>query len=153
MDELRSRGNEILDIKIKKVYYNYLEVCNVEVSIPNLELLGITEDSILNFQTRFFYELRNLLLTNTIFIKRTENSYTYIFRITDSYALNNIHKIKPLGDYILNNFNYKRAFLSEAPESRVFSIIKDEYTNKRKIIRHNSFSDFSEGNYIKKLRI
>ena len=120
------------------------------MSIPNLELLGITQESILNFQTRFFYELGHILLTKQVFIKRTEYSYTYIFRITDSYALNNIHKIKPLGDYILNNFNYKRSFLSEAPESSVFSIIKDESTNKRKIIRHNSFV---EGNYIKKLRI
>ena len=140
----------ILDIKIKKEYIKYLELYNVEVSIPNLELLGITQESILNFQTRFFYELGHILLTKQVFIKRSEDSYTYIFRITDLYAFHNIYKIKPLGDYILNNFPYKRSFLSEAPESSVFSIIKDESTNKRKIIRHNSFA---EGNYIKKLRI
>lgn len=152
MVELRSMNieNEIIDINIKKVYYDYLEVCNVEVSIPNLELMGITNESVLNFQTRLFYEVGNLLLTNQVFINRSEDKYTYIFRIKDYYALNNIDKIKPLGDYILNNFSYKKSFLGEAPESTVFSIIKDQSTNKRKIIRHNSFA---EGNYIKKLRI
>ena len=112
--------------------------------------MGITNESVLNFQTRLFYEVGNLLLTNQVFINRSEDKYTYIFRIKDYYALNNIDKIKPLGDYILNNFSYKKSFLGKAPESTVFSIIKDQSTNKRKIIRHNSFA---EGNYIKKLRI
>ena len=150
MDELRSRENKIIDIKIKKENIKYLELWNVEVSIPNLELIGITRESVLNFQTRFFYELGHLLLTNKVFIRRSEDRYTYIFRITDFYAFNNLDKIKTLGDFILNNFPYKRLFLNEAPESMAFSIIKDESTNKRKIIRHNSFS---EGNDIKKLRI
>jgi hypothetical protein len=150
MDELRSRENKIIDIKIKKENIKYLELWNVEVSVPNLELIGITRESVLNFQTRFFYELGHLLLTNKVFIRRSEDRYTYIFRITDFYAFNNLDKIKTLGDFILNNFPYKRLFLNEAPESMAFSIIKDESTNKRKIIRHNSFS---EGNDIKKLRI
>ena len=105
----RSVGEfSIIDIQIKKVYYEYLEICNVEISIPNLELLGITCQSVLDFQMRFFYELGHLLLTKKVFIKRSEEIYTYIFRITDYYALNNLNKIKSLGDYILNDFCFRK---------------------------------------------
>ena len=117
----------IFDIQIKKEYVKYLELWNVEVSIPNLELLGITRQSILDFQTRFFYEIGHVLLTKQVFIKRSEDRYTYIFRIIDSYAFHNLNKIKPLGDFILNNFHFMT------------------FTKKRKII------SFIEG--IKKLRI
>jgi hypothetical protein len=119
----------ILDIKIKKEYVKYLELWNVEVSIPDLEVLGMTRQSILDFQTRFFYELGHLLLTNKVFINNSDNRYTYIFRIIDSYAFHNLNKIKPLGDFILNNFHFMT------------------FTKKRKII---TFTEFAG---IKKLRI
>jgi len=99
---------EIILIEKKKVYYEYLEVLNIEISIPNLELLGITHLSVLNFQMRFFSELGYLLSTDNIFIRKTEDTYTYIFRINDYYSLNNISKIKPLGDFILNDFIFNR---------------------------------------------
>jgi len=111
---------EVILIEQKKVNYNYLEVLNIEVSILNLELLGILRESVINFQMRFVAELENLLLTKLVFIRNSDELYTYIFRINDYYALNNLSKIKPLGDYILNDFSFKKR------------------DNKRKQIRYES---------------
>jgi hypothetical protein len=122
---------EILDIKQTKRYWKYLEFLDIEISIINLELLGIYHQSVLDFQMRFFYELGHLLLTNRIYINKNDTIITYIFRINDYYALNNLSKIKPLGDFILNDFPFKYC------------------SKKRKIVRQESFQISKKFKHIK----
>ena len=121
---------EILNVEKKISFWKYLQILDIEVSLPNLETFGIKHQSVMDFQMRLFYELGNLLLTNKVFIKRSEETYTYIFRISDYYAFNNIDKIKPLGDFILNNFSFKK----ENNKRKKISFDNNEISKKIKLL-------------------
>ena len=106
-NEMKCNEINVLKVEKKIRFWKYLQLLDIEITIPNLESLRIQRQSVLDFQMRFFTELGHLLLTKIIFIERNNSFYTYIFRITDHYALNNISKIKPLGDFILNDFSFR----------------------------------------------
>ena len=98
---------EVLNVEKKIKFWKYLEFLDIEVTIPNLENFGIKRESVMDFQMRFFRELGYLLLTDKVYISKNETSYIYIFRINDYYALNNLSKIKAVGDFILDDFPFK----------------------------------------------
>ena len=120
---------EVLNVEKKIKFWKYLELLDIEVTLPNLESLGIKHESVMDFQMRFFMELGYLLFTDKVFIVRKETSYIYIFRISNYYALNNLSKIKPVGDFVLNNFPFK--YISK--KRKVFTETK-ELSKKIKLL-------------------
>lgn len=103
---------KILNIETSIEHIKYLQYKLIILTIPNLEKYNVSRESVLNFQTRLFYELNNLFmdLDNQqlyIRIQRNESYYKYIIRITNIYTLKNILHIESTVNTIFEHFPFK----------------------------------------------
>ena len=85
---------------------------NIILTLPNLKAYNVEHESILNFQTKLFYELNNIFwdpYNSPIYIRIDKNtSYiTYILRVTNKYMLKNKLFLKDYVNNMLNTFNFK----------------------------------------------
>jgi hypothetical protein len=118
----------MVEFKVHKIqqtneFCSYLEFNLVELTIPNLEAYGVTHESLLNFQTKLFYEIDNLFWdpnNSPIYIRihRNDTYYTYTIRVINLYNLKNINRLEHLVNSIFDTFpfkylNKKRRLLSE----------------------------------------
>ena len=101
----------VLNIQESTELVGYLEYKTVVLTIPNLEIYNITNESILEFHSKILYELNNLFwdfYNSPLYIKITkETNITYTIRITNRYMLKNIVRLEEVVNSIFFNFPFK----------------------------------------------
>ena len=102
----------VINIEQKNEFIGYKEYKLVILTIVNLESYYVSRKSILNFQTRLFYELNNLFWDPScspiyIRIEKDESEYKYIIRVTNIYMLKNIVYLENLVNRIFYEFPFK----------------------------------------------
>ena len=101
---------KVLNIETKIESIKYLQYNIIILTIPNLEKYNVSHESVLNFQTRLFYELNNLFMdqeTLYIRIQRNESYYKYSIRVTNIYILKNILRLENTVNSIFEGFPFK----------------------------------------------
>ena len=101
---------KVLNIETKIESIKYLQYNIIILTIPNLEKYNVSHESVLNFQTRLFYELNNLFMdqeTLYIRIQRNESYYKYSIRFTNIYILKNILRLENTVNSIFEGFPFK----------------------------------------------
>ena len=100
---------ELKVISVEKTveYFDHLMYNLVNLTIPNLELYEIVNESILNFHSKLFYEITNLFWNPYIRIEKNASYYTYKIRVYDVYSLKNISMLENLVNNILEKFPFK----------------------------------------------
>ena len=101
---------KVLNIETKIESIKYLQYNIIILTIPNLEKYNVSHESVLNFQSRLFYELNNLFMdqeTLYIRIQRNESYYKYSIRVTNIYILKNILRLENTVNSIFEGFPFK----------------------------------------------
>ena len=100
---------ELKVISVEKTveYFDHLMYNVVNLTIPNLELYEIVNESILNFHSKLFYEITNLFWNPYIRIEKNSSYYRYKIRVYDVYSLKNISMLENLVNNILEKFPFK----------------------------------------------
>lgn len=103
---------KVSNIELSSEHIKQLEYKLVILTIPNLEKYNVSHESVLNFQTRLFYELNNLFwdpdnLQIYIRIKNNESYYKYSIRVTNTYNLKNILRLENTVNNIFERFPFK----------------------------------------------
>ena len=101
---------KVLNIETKIESIKYLQYNIIILTIPNLEKYNVSHESVLNFQSRLFYELNNLFMdqeTLYIRIQRNESYYKYSIRVTNIYNLKNILRLENTVNSIFEGFPFK----------------------------------------------
>lgn len=98
---------KVLSIEHTTETFDYKRYDLIKLILPNLETFKITLQSILNFQNKIFYELRNHFWNPHIYIQRFEKYTIYNIRVFDTYTLKNIYTLEPFIQEILNTFPFE----------------------------------------------
>jgi len=100
---------ELKVVSVEKTveYFDHLMYNVVNLTIPNLELYEIVNESTMNFQSKLFYEITNLFWNPYIRIEKNSSYYTYKIRVYDLYSLKNISILENLVNSILDKFPFK----------------------------------------------
>ena len=100
---------ELKVVSVEKTveYFDHLMYNVVNLTIPNLELYEIVNESTMNFQSKLFYEITNLFWNPYIRIEKNSSYYTYKIRVYDLYSLKNISILENLVNSILEKFPFK----------------------------------------------
>lgn len=100
---------ELKVISVEKTveYFDHLMYNVVNLTIPNLELYEIVNESTMNFHSKLFYEITNLFWNPYISIEKNTSYYTYKIRVYDLYSLKNISMLENLVNNILEKFPFK----------------------------------------------
>ena len=103
---------KVLNVESTIENIKYLQYNLVILTIPNLEKYNVSRDSVLNFQTRLFYELNDLFWDSDnpqiyIRIHKNESYYKYIIRVTNTYNLKNILVVRTVVNNIFERFPFK----------------------------------------------
>ena len=98
---------KVISVEKTVEYFDHLMYNVVNLTIPNLELYEIVNESILNFHSKLFYEITNLFWNPYIRIEKNSSYYRYKIRVYDVYSLKNISMLENLVNNILEKFPFK----------------------------------------------
>lgn len=117
---------ELKVISVEKTveYFDHLMYNVVNLTIPNLELYEIVNESIMNFNSKLFYEITNLFWNPYIRIEKNSSYYTYKIRVYDVYSLKNISILENLVNSILEKFPFKTSSRKRKQISDIYEINK-----------------------------
>jgi hypothetical protein len=117
---------ELKVISVEKTveYFDHLMYNVVNLTIPNLELYEIVNESTMNFHSKLFYEITNLFWSPYIRIEKNASYYTYKIRVYDLYSLKNISMLENLVNNILEKFPFKTSSRKRKQISDIYEINK-----------------------------
>jgi hypothetical protein len=117
---------ELKVISVEKTveYFDHLMYNLVNLTIPNLELYEIVNESTMNFHSKLFYEITNLFWSPYIRIEKNASYYTYKIRVYDLYSLKNISMLENLVNNILEKFPFKTSSRKRKQISDIYEINK-----------------------------
>jgi hypothetical protein len=103
---------KVHNIQQTNEFIEYLEYKLVVLTVPNLENYGVSYESVLNFQTKLFYDIDNLFWDQSkspiyIRINRDDAYYKYIIRVTNLYNLKNIVNLEIMVNSLFKTFPFK----------------------------------------------
>jgi len=117
---------ELKVISVEKTveYFDHHMYNVVNLTIPNLELYEIVNESTMNFHSKLFYEITNLFWSPYIRIEKNASYYTYKIRVYDLYSLKNISMLENLVNNILEKFPFKTSSRKRKQISDIYEINK-----------------------------
>jgi hypothetical protein len=103
---------KVHNIQETNEFIGYLEHKLVVLTIPNLENYGVSNESVLNFQAKLFYDIDNLFWDPSkspiyIRIHRDDTYYKYTIRVTNLYNLKNIVNLENVVNSLFKKFPFK----------------------------------------------
>jgi hypothetical protein len=115
---------KVISLEKTVEYFEHLMYNVVNLTIPNLELYEIVNESTMNFHSKLFYEITNLFWNPYIRIEKNASYYTYKIRVYDLYSLKNISMLENLVNNILEKFPFKTSSRKRKQISDIYEINK-----------------------------